>query len=295
MVSEKHDLQFLRNCVKESVVFCSMMIVDVLLVVARFFIFALDIITLPLYLLVQKPWEKRAQLRKAANWHEIERKENYVGVIQETSTENNIYRELILKNNVDTVDKAWNNAVKLYDQKLCLGTRKVLGEEVEKQSNGKVFKKLNLGEYEWMNYTKAHEISTQFGSGLRKLGQEPKMPIAIYAETKAEWMMSALGAFSQSIIVSTLYTNLGDESVCHGINETQVSVVITTTALLPKFNTMLNSCPHVKHIIVIEDQIAETCYDYFKDRVEVVSFYDVVKMGREYACEPNLLRRMTWQ
>lgn len=287
MVTGKYDLQFLRNCVKESVVFCSMMIVDVLLVVARFFIFALDIITLPLYLLVQKPFEKRAQLKKAANWHEIERKENYVGVMQETSTENDIYRELILKNNVDTVDKAWNNAVKLYDQKLCLGTRTVLGEEVEKQSNGKVFKKLNLGEYEWMNYKKAHEISTEFGRGLRKLGQEPKLPIAIYAETKAEWMMSALGAFSQSIIVSTLYTNLGDEAVCHGINETQVSVVITTTALLPKFNTMLNSCPHVKHIIVIEDQIAETCYEYFKDRVEVVSFYDVVKMGREHACEPN--------
>jgi len=287
MVTAKYDLQFLRNCVKESVVFCSMMLVDVLLVLARFIIFALDFITLPLYLLVQKPWKKRAQIKKAANWHEIEEKENYVGVVQETSTDNDVYRELILKNNVDTVDKVWNNAVQLYDQKLCLGTRKVIGEEEERQGNGKVFKKLNLGEYEWMNYKKAHEISTQFGMGLRKLGQEPKLPIAIYAETKAEWMMSALGAFSQSIIVSTLYTNLGDEAVCHGINETQVSVVITTTALLPKFKTMLNSCPYVKHIIVIEDQIAETCYNDFKDRVEVVSFYDVVKMGRDYPCDPN--------
>merc|ERR1712013_844850 len=229
---------------------------------------------------------KRAQIKKAANWHEIEATEDYVGVMQETSTDNDVYRELILKHNVDTVDKVWNNAVTLYDQKLCLGTRQVLGEEEEKQSNGKIFKKLNLGKYEWMNYREAHEISTNFGMGLRKLGQEPRLPIAIYAETKAEWILSALGAFSQSIIVSTLYTNLGDEAVCHGINEAEVSVIITTTALLPKFKTMLSCCPHIKHIIVIEDQISETCYEELRERVEVVSFYDVVKMGRDHPCEP---------
>ncbi len=34
--------------------------------------------------------------------------------------------------------------------------------------------------------------------------------------------MSALGAFSQSIIVSTVYTKLGDEAVMHALNETEV-------------------------------------------------------------------------
>jgi len=287
MVTQKYDLQFLRNCVKESVVFCTLMMIDVLLVIIRVFICICDILTLPLYLIVQKPWQKSAEVKKGANWHELKQNENYVGVVQETSTDNQVYRDLILKNNVDTVDKVWNNAVKLYDEKLCLGTRKILGEDEEKQCNGKVFKKLNLGEYQWMNYREAHEISTQFGCGLRKLGQQPRMPIAIYAETKAEWMMSALGAFSQSIIVSTLYTNLGDEAVCHGINDANVSVIITSHALLPKFKTMLSSCPNVKHIIVIEDQIAKTPTDDFKDKVEVVSFYDVVQMGRENPCDTN--------
>ena len=35
----------------------------------------------------------------------------------------------------------------------------------------------------------------------------------MYAETRAEWMISCLGAFSQNIHVSTVYTNLGDEAV----------------------------------------------------------------------------------
>merc|ERR1719376_1794134 len=224
---------------------------------------------------------------KAANWHEIEPTEDYVGVMQETSTDNDVYRELILKNNVDTVDKVWNNAVKLYDQKHRLGTRQVLGEEEEKQSTGKIFKKLNLGKYEWMNYREAHEISTNFGMGLRKLGQKPKLPIAIYAETKAEWIMSALGAFSQSIIVSTLYTNLGDEAVCHGINETEVSVVITSSALLPKFKNILENCPKVKHVIFIEDPLFKTSTEGFKEGVEIISFQSVLNLGKEHPAPPN--------
>ena len=77
----------------------------------------------------------------------------------------------------------------------------------------------------WISYNEAKTLSTNFGQGLRVLGQLPRTPIAIYAETRAEWIMSALGAFSQSVFVATLYTNLGDEAVVHGINETEVREV----------------------------------------------------------------------
>ena len=39
-----------------------------------------------------------------------------------------------------------------------------------------------------------------------------------------EWLLSALGAFRQNLMVSTLYTNLGDDAICHGIQETEVCV-----------------------------------------------------------------------
>ena len=75
--------------------------------------------------------------------------------------------------------------------------REVLGEADETQKNGKVFKKLDLGNYQWLNYNQVHASTLSFGAGLRSLGIEPKSIIAIYAETRAEWMMSCLGAFSQ--------------------------------------------------------------------------------------------------
>jgi len=263
------------------------MIVDLFLSFARLIICLLDIVTLPLYLVIQKPWEKRAKVKKAANWHHVKTTKEYVGVMQETSTENVVYEDLILKNNIDTVDKVWNNAVLRYESKLCLGTRRVLGAEDEKQPSGKVFRKLNLGNYEWMSYKEAHDTSTKFGSGLRVLGQEPKKPIAIYAETRAEWILAALGAFSQNIIVSTLYTNLGDAAICHGINETEVSVVVTSSTLLPKLKKMLCTCPNVRHIIVIEDQFVTGVNNDFQGAVEVLSFYDVVNLGKTSPWLPN--------
>ena len=74
----------------------------------------------------------------------------------------------------------------------------VTGEQVERQKNGKVFTKLALGEYEWMSYNMVHASVVSFGAGLRfYLGQEPGNLITMYAETRAEWMISCLGAFSQ--------------------------------------------------------------------------------------------------
>ena len=86
-----------------------------------------------------------------------------------------------------------------YGDRECIGTREILGEEDEVQSSGKVFKKLALGDYKWISYNQLSSMAESFGRGLRLLGQQPGTSIAIYAETRAEWMMSCLGAFSQVI------------------------------------------------------------------------------------------------
>ena len=232
------------------------------------------------------------RIAKDSNWHELETRkskdgEEFRGWSQDTVESHKVYQDLILKDQVDTMDKVWNTSVTKYGNKKCLGTRQVLGEEEEKQDNGKVFKKLNLGEYQWVSYEDAHKISINFGSGLVQLGAQPKMPIAIYAETKEEWIMAALGAFSQNMILATLYTNLGDEAVAHGINETEVTTVITSHSLLPKFKILLENCPNVTQIIYLEDQLFKTSTDGFKEGVKISSFQSVVKLGEETPAPRN--------
>ena len=119
-----------------------------------------------------------------------------------------IYQEIIVSGKVDTVTKSFNYAVNKYKSKSCLGTREILGEEDEVQKNGKLFKKLALGDYNWLTYEEVADRAHDFGRGLRALGQSSGSSIAMYAETRAEWMMSCLGAFSQNIHVCTGRTSL---------------------------------------------------------------------------------------
>ena len=107
--------------------------------------------------------------------------------------------------------------------------------------------------------------------------------------TCQDWLLSALGIFSQNMIVSTLYTNLGEEAVSHGLRETEVSVVITSHTLLPTLRSILSSgkCPLVKHVIYMEDPLFSSSpeVERFPDQISVRSFQSVVDLGKEKQVE----------
>jgi len=264
------------------------MIVDICLTVAQVVIFFYDVITYPIYHALSQPWrrDKKVMLTTPGQYMVKESSEE-VHFKRDLTNDNDTYKDIIVNKKVDTVTKAFRYAVTKHSSKQCLGTREVLGEEDEIQEDGKVFKKLLLGEYKWISYDQAQLISTQFGKGLIELGQEPRTAISIFAETRAEWIMSALGAFSQSLHVSTLYTNLGDDAIIHGINETEVNLVVTSHELMPKFRTMLEKCPKVKTLVYMEDQLLPTDTIGYKEGVRVLPFKEVLKLGEKSTVADN--------
>lgn len=52
-----------------------------------------------------------------------------------------------------------------------------------------------LGEYRWLSYEEVLTAASQLGSGLASLGQRPKNNIAIFCETRAEWLITAQACF----------------------------------------------------------------------------------------------------
>merc|ERR1719234_2697641 len=98
------------------------------------------------------------------------------------------------------MSQVWDWSVKRYNNKSLMGTREVLGEEDEVQPNGKMFTKLDLGDYRWLSYDEADSMAERFGRGLRALGEQ---------------------------------------TVVHGLNETGAELVITSHELLPKFRSIL--------------------------------------------------------
>jgi long-chain acyl-CoA synthetase len=53
--------------------------------------------------------------------------------------------------------------------------------------------------------------------------------------------------------VVTLYATLGEEGVAHSVNESQVSIVLTSSELLPKFQAIFKRLKRVKHLICIDE------------------------------------------
>lgn len=76
---------------------------------------------------------------------------------------------------------------------------------------------------------------------------------------------------------------IGDEAIAHGINETQVQTVITSYELMPKFKKILALTPTVKRLVYMEDQLKDLDKTGYTSDIEIVSFTDVIKKGRESA------------
>nr|KAG5686201.1 hypothetical protein BaRGS_008703 [Batillaria attramentaria] len=179
-----------------------------------------------------------------------------------------------------TVDDLFLRAVELCSKDKCLGTRELLREEEEKQPNGRVFKKVVMGEYIWMTYEEVFHRVSNFGSGILALGQKPRSKLVIFAETRAEWMIAAQACFKYNFPMVTLYATLGQEAVIHGINETEVTHVITSQSLLTKFSGALDRMPLVTHLIIMPDAGGKRPELPGKpDRVKLMSMIEVELEG----------------
>ena len=135
---------------------------------------------------------------------------------------------------ITTMEKVWNFSRKKYGTKRALGTRAVLGEVEEKQEDGKVFTKYQLGHYSWTTYEELNTRADNLGRGFRELGAQPRDKVVVYANTCAEWMTSAIAAFKHSLAVVTIYTNLGEEGVEHGVSQTDATIIVASHDLIPR-------------------------------------------------------------
>ncbi|KAF7254898.1 hypothetical protein EG68_07764 [Paragonimus skrjabini miyazakii] len=128
----------------------------------------------------------------------------------------------------------WLRTVKLWPDLPAFGTRAVLGTEYRVTADGRRMIELILGEYSWET----------FGDAERRVSH-----IAAGFETRAEWLFAAQAAFRLNRPVVTLYATLGEDALIHGLNEAEISVVITSDELLSKVIKIVQRCPNIKRIV----------------------------------------------
>jgi len=91
-----------------------------------------------------------------------------------------------------------------------------------------------MGEYKFTTYRESFNRIQDIGRGLLSIGARPSDKILIFAETRAEWLLTALAALRHGLTIVTLYSTLGEEAVKYGIHESQISIIITSSELVSK-------------------------------------------------------------
>lgn len=208
---------------------------------------AYDVITLPAYLIAQQPWKARrlsdrprAKKLKPNDPHspwvssELEPVEPHF--IQDCKT----LPEILYK------------SAQNYKDRYCMGYRECLGAEDEPQPDGKRFKKLILGDYQYFTYEQIQERVDHTREGLIAAGIKRGSPVVIISDTRMEWHLVAQALFQIGAIMVTLYATLGEDGIVHGINECETTHVITNSDLLPKLQKLKHKINLVKSIIYFE-------------------------------------------
>ena len=196
--SNPHQDKVSNNCLALPVLNLlvkKMGLVKIFLLLLNAFLTLYDLVTFPIYWLLMPSWKERTK----QNLGEVLMTEMTSKTVTVTRKKGQspIYQEVIIEGKVDTAIKAFDFAVNKYKQAKCLGSRQVLKEQSEVQNDGKVTKKVHLSDYKWVTYEEVQDKAMNFGKGLRSVGLQSGCGVAIYAETRAEWMISCLGAFTQ--------------------------------------------------------------------------------------------------
>ncbi|KVI10623.1 AMP-binding, conserved site-containing protein [Cynara cardunculus var. scolymus] len=178
-----------------------------------------------------------------------------------------------------TMAALFEQSCKKHSQLRFLGTRKLIARDFVTGSDGRKFEKLHLGEYQWETYGQIFERVCDFASGLIQLGHDPDTRIAIFSDTRSEWLMAFEGCFRQNITVVTIYASLGDDALIHSLNETKVSTLICDSKLLQKVATVSSSLKTVKNVIYFENANIEASTNISDWKIS--SFTEVEKMGKK--------------
>ncbi|KAL5779481.1 hypothetical protein ACOSQ2_010218 [Xanthoceras sorbifolium] len=183
---------------------------------------------------------------------------------------------------ISTLAELFEQSCKQHREKCLLGTRKLISRELEVTEDGRSFEKLHLGEYEWLTYGKAFESVCNFASGLAQLGHKKEERVAIFADTREEWFLALQGCFRRNVTVVTIYASLGEEALCHSLNETEVTTVICGSKELKKLVDISGQLDTVKRVICMDVDIPSNALSVEQSgHWKIISFADVQSLGQE--------------
>lgn len=96
-----------------------------------------------------------------------------------------------------------------------------------------------LSNYRFLSYSDSYQRIDSIGRGFLSLNLWRGQKILLFAETRPQWLLTVSTKFWHRLTVVTLYSRLGEDAILHGMNKSQVSVIVTSFDLLSKLNVII--------------------------------------------------------
>lgn len=181
-----------------------------------------------------------------------------------------------------------------YGSRHCMGTREFKGWKVP----GKV---KEFGDIHWVTYADVGVKAHKFGAALRAAGLKAAPPttdlnrctepcrIAIFENTCSEWMIAAIGSFTQALTVVTVYATLGIDAVAEAVQDNSIRAIVCNQKDVSRLAEMSSKMPTLTLIIYTNDLVPPntTFTPPSIKGVKVVSFHDFCESGNTQAYPTN--------
>ena len=169
-------------------------------------VFAFDLITLPIYVFIQRPWI-RWKKAKAIRAKQLDSSDPYSPWISLKNTNKSFIDDCL------TVDEVITKTIEFYgNDKQCLGYRDIINEEIL-YSGGKPITKYVLSDYKWITIGELDKRIENIGKGLLMNGVKSGQNVMIFADTSIDWFICEQSIFRIGATLATTYTTLNDEGI----------------------------------------------------------------------------------
>ncbi|KAI9272018.1 membrane dipeptidase-domain-containing protein [Sporodiniella umbellata] len=140
------------------------------------------------------------------------------------------------------IGNLWKKTVEADENKRVFGGRaliKIHTNEVPSKDGDKKPKKwsfFELEDYKWLSRKEANKKVQTVASAFQKAGLEKGDIVLLYCKTRLEWMITAIGALTVGLIITTAYDAMPADSITHIIKESEAKAIFTETSLLGTLN-----------------------------------------------------------
>lgn len=102
-------------------------------------------------------------------------------------------------------------------------------------------------------YNDIRQLSNTIGVFLRKLGIQPEERVCLFLDRIPELYIGFIGILKTGAIAQPLFSAFGEESLHVRLENAETTAIITQKKHLGKVRKIIASLPHLRHIIVVDD------------------------------------------